>query len=287
MNKPVLLTRGIVVFPGSILDIEIGRLKSINSINLASEDDKKVIVVCQKDPQIEDPKFDDIYQVGTLCDITFLQKNDDNSYKVSVKGTKRVHINKLTEVKNALEADFEILKEVNTNAKDIGDKIRLLYDMIEKTITNLSQKESKSLKSLFLGTPSPSKVADQVAAVLPVDQEKKQALLQETDVVKRIDLIIRSTSRDEDAKTIDSEITRKVNSSLSKQQKEFYLREKMRVVKEELGEINSKENDTNSFKKRVEENPYPEHVKKRVLSELNRMEASNPQENSITRTYIE
>jgi ATP-dependent Lon protease len=287
MNKPVLLTRGIVVFPGSILDIEIGRLKSINSINLASEGDKKVIVVCQKDPQIEDPKFDDIYQVGTLCDITFLQKNDDNSYKVSVKGTKRVHISKLTETKNALEADFEILKEANTNTKDIGDKIRLLYDMIEKTITNLSQKESKALKSLFLGTPSPSKVADQVAAVLPVDQEKKQALLQETDVVKRIDLIIRSTSRDEDAKTIDSEITRKVNSSLSKQQKEFYLREKMRVVKEELGEINSKENDTNSFKKRVEENPYPEHIKKRVLSELNRMEASNPQENSITRAYIE
>jgi ATP-dependent Lon protease len=287
MNKPVLLTRGIVVFPGSILDIEIGRLKSISSILVASQNDKKIVVVCQKDPQVEDPKFDDIYNVGTLCEITFMQKNDDSSYKVSVKGIKRVLISKLNETNKSLDVDFEPMKDLNSNAKDLGDKIRLLYDMIEKTITNISPKESKALKSLFLGTPSPSKVADQVAAVLPVDQAKKQALLQEPDVNKRIDLIIRSTSREEDAKTIDGEVTRKVNASLSRQQKEFYLREKMRVVKEELGEINSRENDTNSFKKRVEENPYPDHVKKRILAELNRMEASNPQENSITRTYVE
>jgi ATP-dependent Lon protease len=287
MNKPILLTRGIIVFPGTSVDIEIGRIKSINSIKLATKSDQKLVIACQKDPQIEEPRFDDIYPIGTLCDVTFMEKNSDDSYKVVVKGTKRVKINSVHDENNIITADYDLLKETNTTSKEIGEKVRLLYEMLEKTINTLPTKEAKQLKSLFLGAPSANKVADQVASSLPVDQNAKQNLLAELDVVKRIDAIIRLTAKEDDAKTIDNEIQKKVNATLSKQQKEFYLREKMRVVKEELGEINSRENDANSFKKRVEENPYPEHIKKRVITELNRMESSNPQENSVTRTYIE
>ncbi|MDR0675094.1 MAG: endopeptidase La [Mycoplasmataceae bacterium] len=288
MNKPLLLTRGIIIFPTVDEDIEIGRLKSINSVNLAAKGDKKIVVVSQKDPQIESPSFNDVYQIGTLCRITFLEKNADDSYKVTIKGDKRVLIKKIHDDNDTLSVDFEVMKEINTNSKEIQERIRLLYDMIDKSFANYAKpKETKQLKLLMLGNTLPSKIADQVAAALPVDQNNKQKLLEELDVLKRINNIIRLSTKEEDAKAIDNEINRKVNSTLSRQQKEFYLREKMRVVKEELGEINSRENDVNSFKKRVEENPYPEHIKKRVLSEINRMEASNPQENSITRGYIE
>jgi ATP-dependent Lon protease len=287
MNKPILLTRSVVVFPGTSINIEIGRIKSINSVKLAEETDRKIIIACQKDPQTEEPKLNDIYTTGTMCSITFFEKNPDGSYKITIKGIKRIKINSIHDENNILTAEYEPLKETNSSGKEINDKIRLLYEMVEKTIGNLPAKEIKQLKSLFLGTISASKIADQMAAVLPVDQTAKQNLLTELDVVKRIDGIIRLTAKEEDAKAIDSEIQRKVNATLSKQQKEFYLREKMRVVKEELGEINSRENDVNAFKKRVEENPYPEHIKKRVIAEINRMESSNPQENSITRAYIE
>jgi ATP-dependent Lon protease len=288
VNKPLLLTRGIVIFPTTDVEIEIGRLKSINSVKLATDTDKKIIITSQKDPQVEEPKFGDIYNVGTLCHITFLEKNTDDSYKIIVKGIRRIKISSVQAKDNVLTADYELLKEFNTNPKNIKEKINLLCEMFEKNFGAVTkQKDTKQLKSLMLNATSASKTADQIAAVLPMDQNGKQNLLTELDVVKRIDTIIRYSVKEEDSKVIDNEINHKVNSSLSKQQKEFYLREKMRVVKEELGEINSRENDVNSFKKRVEENPYPEHIKKRVLSEINRMESSNPQENSITRAYVE
>jgi ATP-dependent Lon protease len=288
VNKPLLLTRGIIVFPTVDENIEIGRIKSINSIKAAADGDKKIVVVSQKDPQVEEPSFNDIYQVGTLCHIASLEKNTDDSYKVTIKGDKRVLIKKMYESNGILSADYELLKETNLNSKEIQERIQLLYEMIDKSFANYAKpKETKQLKTLMLGTSTPSKIADQIAAALPVDQNNKQKLLEELDVLKRVDSIIHLSAKEEDAKVIDNEINRKVNSSLSKQQKEFYLREKMRVVKEELGEINSRENDVNAFKKRVEENPYPEHIKKRVLSEISRMESSNPQENSVTRAYIE
>jgi ATP-dependent Lon protease len=272
------------------MEIEIGRVKSINAVKLATGADKKIIVVSQKDPQVEDPKFDDIYKVGTLCTITFMEKNTDDSYRITVKGSKRVKILNFYDKDDLITVDFELLKETSTlNSKDINEKLNLLYDMIEKNYADPSA--PKKLKEFKLLTShasiTPSKITDYIAAALPIDQTSKQSILEELDIAKRIDNIIRFSAREDDAKAIDNEITRKVNSSLSKQQKEFYLREKMRVVKEELGEINSRENDVNSFKKRVEENPYPEHIKKRVISELNRMESSNPQENSITRSYVE
>jgi ATP-dependent Lon protease len=288
VNKPLLITRGIILFPTVDETIEIGRLKSINTIKLAAEGDKKIIIVSQKDPQIEDPTFNDIYQVGTLGHITFLEKNADDSYKVTIKGDKRVLIHKMYDSNNILSADFESLKETVSNTKETQERVRLLYEMIDKSFANYAKpKETRQLKTLMLGNTPPGKITDQVAAALPVDQANKQKLLEELNVLKRIDHIIRLSAKEEDVKAIDSEINRKVNSTLSRQQKEFYLREKMRVVKEELGEINSRENDVNAFKKRVEENPYPEHIKKRVLSEISRMESSNPQENSVTRGYIE
>jgi ATP-dependent Lon protease len=187
-----------------------------------------------------------------------------------------------------LTAEYEILKETNLTNKENGEKIRLLYSLIERTSANLSLKESKALKSLLLGTPSPSKITDQVAVVLPVDVSTKQNILAETNITKRIDMILRLSSNDNDKAQIDREISKKVNETLSRQQKEFYLREKMRAVKEELGELNSKENETNSLRKRLDEGAYPEHIRKRILAELSKIESgSNPQENSIIRTYVE
>jgi ATP-dependent Lon protease len=287
MNKPILLTRGIVVFPSTETIIEVGRTKSINAINLANEGDMKLLISSQKEAQIEEPKFNDIYSVGTLCEIVKIENADDGSSKVTIKGLKRVKITSLNVKNNAYNSDYEVLKEVNTDAKKNNEGIQLLYAMMQKTISELSDKEAKALKALFLTAPSASKITDQIAMVIASNVAVKQSLLEELDVAKRINTILGLSANNDDRKKVDNDINKQVNDTLQKQQKEFYLREKMRVVKEQLGEINSKENDNNSFKKRLEENPYPEHIKKRVLAELNHMEAANPQENSITRTYIE
>jgi ATP-dependent Lon protease len=288
MNKPILLTRGIIVFPTTTLELEVGRPKSVASVLQASQGDKKIIVVSQKDPQIEEPTIKDLYSVGTLCEINAITNNEDSSIKVKLKGIKRVKISQIEEKNKALYVDYEALKEINAESGNVKEQIHLLFDMIKNNLNNLSEKESAAMKSLFLGTPSPSKITDQIASVLPIDFISKQDLLAQLDVSQRITTVLSLTSRDEDKKVIDREINKKVNETLSKQQKEFYLREKMRAVKEELGQINSNENEVGNLRKRIEQNPYPEHIKKRALTELNRMESSaNPQENSMTRAYVE
>ncbi|MDR3163926.1 MAG: endopeptidase La [Mycoplasmataceae bacterium] len=288
MNKPILLTRGIIVFPTTTVDVEVGRERSVASIEAAWKDDKKLLVVSQIDPQLENPKFEEVFHIGTLCEITNYEKTpDDNSLKITVKGLKRVSVKDFS-TSGVLTAEYETLKETGIANKENGEKIRLLYSLIERTSTNLSAKEAKTLKSLLLGTPSPSKIADKVAAVLPVDLSTKQNILAETNVTKRIDDILRLSTSDNDKAEIDREISKKVNETLSKQQKEFYLREKMRAVKEELGILNPKESETNNLRKRLDEGMYPEHIRKRVIAELAKIDGSNnPQENSIIRTYVE
>jgi ATP-dependent Lon protease len=288
LSKPILLTRGLVVFPETNTNIEVGRAKSIASIEKAFETDKKIIVVSQKDPQIEDPKLNEIFSIGTLCTITKLQKNDDASLVITVKGNKRVKITDLYTDDKFLACKYEMTKETGANDKNNGEKLRLMLSMFEKNMRNLSQKEATDLKKILLATPAINKVIDQIASVLPINLLDKQKILEELNIASRMDLIINHVSSNEDKKSVDNEINRKINENLSKQQKEFYLREKMRIVKEQLGEISSREEENTNLKKRLESNPYPEHIKKRALSEINRMEASsNPQEAAINRQYVE
>jgi ATP-dependent Lon protease len=288
LTKPILLTRGLIVFPETTTNIEVGRIKSINSIEDAHKGDKKIIIVSQKDSQMENPGQNDIFNIGTICTITKLQKNDDASLTITVKGNKRVKIISFTNENEILRCKYETIRESGLNDKDNGEKLRLLLSLFERNVKNLSQKESSDLKKLLLTTPSINKVVDQVASVLPIDLMSKQKILEETNFPKRIDLIISHVSSNEDKKNIDSEINKKINETLSKQQREFYLREKMRIVKEQLGEISSRDEENNNLKKRLESNPYPEYIKKRALQEINRMEGSfNPQEASINRQYVE
>jgi ATP-dependent Lon protease len=288
MNKPILFTRGVVVFPGANVNIEVGRTKSVNSINLANAADKKIVIASQRDPQQETPAFADIFNIGTLCEITSCEKIEDGSLKVVVKGIKRVKITAFKELDDAILANYELLKETNSLNKENVEKMNLLFSMMTKAFGTFSEKEIESLKSLVTGTPSASKIIDRIAGLIPISTNAKQAILSELNVTKRIDIIIGLASNEDDKTKIDRDISKKINDTLSKQQKEFYLREKMRVVKEELGELNSRENDANNLRKRVEENPYPENIKARVLSEISRMESNmNSQENSMTRSYIE
>lgn len=291
MFKPILITRGIVIFPSISDKLDVGRAKSLASIKAAgSSDDKKIVLFSQKDPALDDPQFEDLYKVGTLCEISKIVNAEDGSLKVSLKSLKRVKLLDIDEKDGALYANFEPLKDTNTNSPEVSEKIRNLFNAISTDTSDMSSEDSKKLKAIFSGTKaySNSKIVDNVASYLPISINKKQQILEELDLSKRLDIVLSCCINSDQMLKVDREINKKINDTLSKQQKEFYLREKMRVVKEELGEISSKENDVNNLKKRVLNNPYPKHIKDRVISELNRIEAgNNPQESAINRSYVE
>ena len=285
MNKPVLITRGIIVFPHIKKKLIIGRKKSLNAILAANDGDKQIFVFSQKDPNADEPALTQIYNNGTLCEIVELKKVKDDEYNVVLKGLNRVITNKLVEKNNMILADAEIIKDEKTNSKNVKEKMNLLVSLL----TNYTKRQpSPALKKLINSSFSPSKLIDQLANMVPMSFKKAQSIIEKTNIIDRIEIICGVLANPEDSIGIENEINGKMNKELSKQQREFYLRQKLGIIKEELGQISSTENDTKNMRDKVNRSPYPENIKKRALEEISRMESTmNPQENSITRGYLD
>ena len=285
MNKPVLITRGIIVFPHIKKKLIIGRKKSLNAILAANDGDKQIFVFSQKDPNADEPALTQIYNNGTLCEIVELKKVKDDEYNVVLKGLNRIITNKLVEKNNMILADAEIIKDEKTNSKNVKEKMNLLVSLL----TNYTKRQpSPALKKLINSSFSPSKLIDQLANMVPMSFKKAQSIIEKTNIIDRIEIICGVLANPEDSIGIENEINGKMNKELSKQQREFYLRQKLGIIKEELGQISSTENDTKNMRDKVNRSPYPENIKKRALEEISRMESTmNPQENSITRGYLD
>jgi ATP-dependent Lon protease len=322
MEYPVIISRELIALPSTENTITAGRSRTINVIKRYLADpknNKKFILLTQDNPDVEDPKIKDVYSVCTLCEILSVRTtNKKDVYTIKFKSVKRMTLLKLYEAselgikanvfeqvvnKNSDEdfyvAEVETLKELDTTNESIPAKINELYDLFKKTTIKSKNVETKIQE--FMSSKSVSSTIDEIInfvtiADYPKYKDIRKDVLHELNIVTRLDLVIeffKSNNTQENMvdklkSQIDSEINQKVNENLSKQQKEFYLREKMKAVKEEIGKINPGESDINSFKKRLEDNPYPNYIKEKVLAEINRMEANSfSQENAITKQYIE
>lgn len=295
MNSPLLVTRGIIILPYSSDTLDVGRSMSINAIT-ASTDLKKIVLLSQKDPSVDNPKPEDLYMVGTLCEITNLKKADDDSLTISFKGLKRVkildvNVCALDNLPNQqyYSCQYEVLKDVNTTNPEVAAKLKQIPNILTVRNPKISVDDAKTIKQLFanIKPTTNSKVIDTVANLLAMSTTKKQEILEEIDLIKRVELLSKLCIADDEMLKIDRELNNKVAKSLNKGQKEFYLREKMKAIKEELGQLSSRESEIESFKKRVNENPYPKYIKDRVLSELAKIESTHPQEAALNLSYVQ
>lgn len=290
-SKNLLITRGVICFPNIERDIDIARPASIATINDAYDNGKEVLITAQINPKLEEvKKIDEIYNIGVLAKITKIIKKDDE-ITVTIIPTSRVLLNTLNidSAKKIIKAEYTLINDSQLykiqESKDFETLIELLtrYDI---KITN-------KIKNIIVEKEKTGKTADfidlvyEIANSLPVHFDQKQQILALNTLPLKIDALNGILSNPQDLSVVEKDINKKLNESLNKQQREFYLREKMRTIKEELGEISSKENDASAFRKKLEENPYPKHIKEKILSEINHLEASNPQESSMIRTYIE
>ncbi|WP_027124066.1 endopeptidase La [Mycoplasmoides pirum] len=313
-KAPILVSRGIVIFPHTKKSIDVGRKKSLEAIKLANKNKQKhIIVVTQNDIDIDDPTAKDINMVGTLCEV--LKTNDTFSEDgkkilsslVELRGLERVKlITKYDYSKNKdVIVEYQILNSSNINDREIPKRIEKIFSQFDDSMMkNITREESSTISNkngyeLNQISGDANKLSDLISNVLPINLKKRQQLLEELNVLKRFDLIIsfmgeeisstsKNSEKNDDLNQIDRKISKKINENLSKQQREFYLRERLKAIKEELGDISSKEDDVSELRDRVNANPYPKYIKEKVISELNRYESSmNSQENSIIRTYVE
>ena len=288
---PLLITKSFTVFPGKKdIAIDAGRDFSIKAINASRDNNSSLIlVVAQKDSAIDVPTQKDLYEVGTLCRIT--SYSDMKTYvRVRIMGSARVRINNVSfDASGYFVADSSKLEDV------IGDdrKIVALTKAIITSLQNVPQITSSiprtALVELNTKGADPVELADFLAPYLPLTDEGRQILLQETNVEKRLTFVLQAINDAIEEAKIDNEISKDVAQSTEKQQRDYILREKLRAIKKELGEDFESQDDEDSIKQRLENNPYPDHVKAKVKNELKRY-SMMPQaslESSLIMSYIQ
>lgn len=288
MNVPVVATRGVIVFPEQEIMIEVGRIKSINAIDEAEKlFNSHVVLVSQKDILIDDPHKRDLYEYGTLVHIKSV-KRKQGFLRVTFSGLQRVKLEQLIDDGKMLVGSVDLLDDIRGSEDEELALVRRISSELEKIASANVQIPQELINQLTMGI-SAAQLSDQFAQFFPLQVDRKQSLLEELFVNERLMMIIEEINREKTLAKIENTINEKVKDRVEENQREYYLREKMRAIREELGDTTDVGEDADEFRKLLEENPYPQHIKEKAMEEIRRYELL-PQaagESAVVRTYLE
>lgn len=288
VNVPAVATRGVLIFPNQEVMIEVGREKSMNAVDEAlNYFDGQVFIVSQRDVLVDEPHENDLFQFGTLCKIKTARKKE-GFQRVTFTGVKRARIIRLSEDDKMLFATVQPLEDA---AGDSTEEIALVRQ-VGKALEQISNAQNHFPQEVFNQLTkgvSAAQLADQVSQYFPMSIDDRQALLEELNLNARLLLIIGNLKKEKELSSIEQGINEKVRERIEENQREYYLREKLRAIKEELGDVPSGSDDVEDLRRLVEENPYPENVKAKALEEIQRYEMlpSASGESGVIRTYLD
>lgn len=288
IRVPVVCTRGIVVFPGQDVMIEVGREKSIRAVNEASSNyDSMVWIVCQKDIMVDDPKEEDLYTVGALSKIKVVRRKE-GFMRVTFTGMKRARLISLEDEEEGMYAIVEPMEDIPGEQMEEMALVKKLMREFQK-LGNLSAAFPTDIVNQLTHGVSALTLTDQFAQYYPLETSIKQKLLETVNVNDRMVMIIAELEKQQEYSAIEADINDKVKEHIDDSQKEYFLREKLRAIKEELGDVSNLTDDVQDLRDMIENNPYPEHVKEKAREELQRYEML-PQgsgEASVSRSYLD
>ena len=288
IHVPVVATRGIVVFPGQDVMIEVGRRKSLNAVNEAGSNyDSMLFIVCQNDIMVDDPTEKDLYTVGTLSKIKVVRKKE-GFLRVTFTGMKRARLIRLEDSDDMMTADIQPLEDVQGDQAEEMALVKKIVSEFEKVSNVSSAFPADIIHQLSKGVSSVT-LTDQFGQYFMMDQNSKQKLLETLDVNERMLMIIAELEKQQKYSQIEQTINEKVKEKIDNGQKEYYLREKLRTIKEELGDVSNATDDAAELRDQINNNPYPDHVKQTALDELKRYEMLPPgsAETSVQRNYLD
>ena len=288
VRVPAVCTRGIVVFPGQDVMIEVGRSKSTRAVNEASSSyDSMVWLVCQNDIMVDDPKQNNLYQVGTLSRIKIIRRKE-GFMRVTFTGISRARLVEMEDDGMMIMATVEELADVHGTDMEEKALVRRVISEFEK-VGNISAQFPSDIVNQLTHGVSAVTLTNQFAQYFPLDIPVKQRLLETLDVNDRLVQIIAELEKQQQYSQIEATINDKVKEHIDDSQKEYFLREKLRAIKEELGDVSNLTDDTQNLRDMIENNPYPEHVKEKAREELQRYEMLPPGsgEASVSRSYLD
>ena len=288
IHVPVVCTRGIVVFPGQDVMIEVGRQFSINAVNEASESyDSMVWIVCQNDIMVDNPNEENLYRTGTLSKIKIVRKKE-GFMRVTFTGMKRARLVSLDQTDRMMTADIETLDDIPGDPVEEMALVKKVIAEFEKVSSITSSFPADVVTQLTRGVSAVS-LTDQFAQYFPLAMDAKQKLLETQNINDRMIMIISELQKQQQFSKIEEVINDKVKEHIDDGQKEYFLREKLKAIKEELGDVSNVTDDTAQLREMIEKNPYPKHVKDKAKEELQRYEML-PQgsgEASVSRSYLD
>ncbi|BBF44339.1 ATP-dependent protease La type I [Lachnospiraceae bacterium KM106-2] len=285
---PLVALRGLTVIPGMLMHFDVSRKVSIEAINKAMDDDQRIILVAQRDPEVDEPKFEDLYSIGTLAEIKQVIKLPNDILRVVVTAKHRSRLLQLEEDKCYLgEVEHYIDSIDDISEFELNAMVRSIKDILEVYCV-VNDKFDRTVAEQLLEEKDLSKLLDSLAANLPIPMEEKQMLLEEVNLLDRFDKLAVTLTNEIEITKYRKEFQQKVKSQVDKNQKEYLLREQLKVIREELGESNA-ESDADEFSKKIEELNASDEVKERLKKEVERFKntSSNSSESAVIRGYIE
>ena len=288
---PLIPLRGLTVFPNMVIYFDVGREKSIEAVEKAMAGDQKIFLAAQKDIEIDNPSEDDIFNIGTICEIKQIVKMPKNTIRVLVEGIERAKMDEFFDKEELLEASIEKIEidnEIDHEFEALSRKLKDdFFEFLD--ITASSGINGVDLFDNLEEEKDLNKVTDLISSYALIKQEDKQDILQTLDLKKRIEKLIFYVKEEIEVAKIEKRIGTKVKKKLDKGQREYYLREQMKVIQEELGEDDDNKKAIIEFEKVINEKKLPNQVKEKAQYEISKLKASSPysQDGGVTRTYLE
>ena len=285
---PVLPLRDVVVFPFMVMPLFVGRPRSISSLDDAMNNGKQLLLVSQKQAELEEPSIDDLYDVGTIANIIQLLKLPDGTVKVLVEGQQRAKIHQIEDSGEHFQAQIEPLNSTLGNKKELQVVHKAALDEFQNYV-NLNKKVQPDILSALQQIENLEQVSDTLASHLPVSVAQKQTVLEMTNVVERFEYLLGLMQSEADLLQVEKRIRSRVKKQMEKSQRDYYLNEQIKAIQKELGEEENAISEIEQLRQKIEEARMPLEAREKAEAELQKLKMMSPMsaEATVVRSYID
>ena len=290
LNLPVVALRDIVIYPRMSVNLDIGRKESVEAVRFAGKGERYLVMAMQKDSRVEVPQEDDLYDVGTVVKVTQMLQMPGGLIRVLVEGVSRVKLLKVTRGDRFLSADVDDIEEIKPEDELRAEAFRRtllksFFEWLHNTKQGLPEDQMEQLKSIT----DPGETADFIASQLLLKPQQRQRVLEEADVASRLKLVQGYLDMEIEIVHLESEISSDVRQKMDKEQKDYYLRQKIKSIHNRLGDTVSQDQEAEDYRKKLADSAIPEEYKKKLEKEINHLESMPPMmaETAVARNYLD
>lgn len=287
LAMPFVPLRGIVVYPKLLSHIDIGREKSLAAVDYAMEHDRLLVVSAQVDEEVDDPGFDDVYQCGTLVRIQQLLRLPGGLVRILVDGIDRVQLQGFSEKKNYLEVAAVKVDEIEDDSIEEEALRRVVLKQFSDWLENV--RNGEEIREKAKAIEEPGAVADFIVSQLPLRLVVRKQILEMAEVKARLRRVMILLDTEVEIANLESSLNMEVRSKMDQQQKEYYLREKIKAIHRELGDKVDKDTETQELREKIHKMKLPKKIEEPLLKEVDRLDSMPPMmaESAIIRTYLD